>query len=392
MSGQRIARARPRTSSSWEHAQMTSPEDPEQRIADLEKQLADARRIADLEAQLAEANQMTDVFELLQNLRPGTGRAPSAPADTRLADAPRRVPLRFVLAELLPFRWWYLFALFMVAVPPIIVWITSPQLLVVAAVAALLLVYGLQFRSARKRLTLLKWGCVARVAGVDVSSRATYYSGTTYNNVWLPQAHGWTVTRQLWSGPSTTTVVRYDVGGHQGELKVTGRAYADGVILADSRRPDRALCVSSFPYDLDRDESGNWTGRLRVRLVVGMVFWMLIVIGWLGVAVWISTGAAARMATEDDAVRLDPGGTTRVTDSGPQTVYCNDGHLVVSAGASPVTVHGHCASLEVGGIDAVVTVDSADVITLSGIDNHVTYHSGSPKIVTGGIDNTATRG
>lgn len=359
---------------------MTSSEDAEQRIADLEKQLADARRIADLEAQLAEAR---------ARHMPG----PSAyQGDTRLADAPRRVPLSFVLAEVLPFRWWYLFALFMVAIPPIIVWIMNPRLLAPAAVAALLLVYGLQFRTARKRLALLRWGRVAQVASSDISSRATYYGGTTYSNVWLPQAHGWTVTRQLWSGPSTTTVVRYELDGHQGELKVRGRAYDDGVILADSRHPDRALCVSSFPYDLDRDESGNWIGGLRVRLMIGMVVWVLVVVGWLGGAFWINTGAAARMMAEHSVVRLDPGGTTRLSDSGPQTVDCNDGHLVVSGGATPVTVRGHCASLEVAGINAVVTVDSADVITLNGIDNHVTFHSGSPKIVSGGIDNTAIRG
>jgi hypothetical protein len=381
---------------------VTSSEDPEQRIAELEKQLADARRIADLEAQLAKAraretpgpsaNQMSGVFELLQNLRPGMGRASTAPVDTRLADAPRRVPASFVLAEVLPFRWWYLFTFFMVAIPPIIVWIMYPRLLAPAAVLALVLVYGLHFRAARKRLALLRRGRVAQVTGIEVLSRGTYYSGMTYSNVWLPQAHGWTVTRQLWSGPGTTTRIRYDLDGHQGELKVRGRAYDDGVILADPRRPDRALCVSSFPYDLNRDESGNWIGRLRTRLVVGMVFWVLIVVGWLGAAIWISTGTAARMVADANVVRLEPGGTTRLTDSGPQTVYCNDGHLVVSAGATPVTVHGHCASLEVAGIDAVVTVDSADVITLSGIDNHVTYLSGSPKIVSGGIDNTAIRG
>ncbi|KQY07090.1 hypothetical protein ASD37_13460 [Mycobacterium sp. Root135] len=381
---------------------MTSREDPEQRIAELEKQLADARRIADLEAQLAEARghqttgpstgQMSDVFSALRSFQTGFGRPPAPPVDTRLADAPRRVPLSFVLAELLPFRWWYLFILFMVAIPPIIVWIMNPRLLAPAALAAVILIYGLQFRATRKRLALLRWGRVAQVIGSEISSRATYYGGTTYSNVWLPQAHGWTVTRQLWSGPGTTTLIRYDLDGHQGELKLRGRAYDDGVILADSRRPERALCVSSFPYDLNRDETGNWIGKLRARLMVGMVVWLLIVAGWLGGAIWISSGAAARMMAERSVVRLDPGVITRLTDSGPQTVECNDGRLVISAGATPVTVHGHCASLEVAGINAVVTVDSADVITLSGIGNHVTYHSGSPKIASGGIDNTAIRG
>ncbi|MCV7420791.1 DUF3060 domain-containing protein [Mycobacterium yunnanensis] len=349
---------------------MTSPEDPEQRIADLEAQLAEAR-----------AQQFA-----------GTYRASGPAPGGSLADAPRRIPLGFVLAELLPFRWWYLFAMFMVAIPPIIVWIIHPQWLAPAAVLALVLVYGLQFRAARTRLALLKWGRVAQVVDSDVRSRATYYGGTTYSNVWLPQAHGWTVTRQLWSGPSTTTVVRYTLDGYRGELKVKGREYDDGVILADARHPGRALCVSSFPYDLDRDDSGNWTGRLRPRLVIGMMVWVLIAAAWLGGALWISTGLAARMLAEDNAIRLTPGATTRLSDSGPHTVYCNDGHLVISGGATPVTVNGHCASLEVAGIDADVTVDSADVITLNGIDNHVTFHSGSPKIVQDGIDNTAVRG
>ncbi|SBS74266.1 hypothetical protein MHPYR_190117 [uncultured Mycobacterium sp.] len=30
-----------------------------------------------------------------------------------------------------------------------------------------------------------------------------------------------------------------------------------------------------------RDESGNWVGRLRPRLVVGMVVWLVVMIGWL---------------------------------------------------------------------------------------------------------------
>ncbi|MDT5338063.1 MAG: hypothetical protein QOD90_3568 [Mycobacterium sp.] len=388
---------------------MTSPEDPEQRIAELEKQVADARRIADLERQLAEARsqqtqgptpgQMSDVFAALQRLQPtltnafGTGMGrPSAPLDTRLADAPRGIPVRFMLAELLPFRWWYLFAMFMVAIPPIIVWITNPELLAPAAVVVLAVIYGIQFWTARTRLTLLKWGRVAQVIGTEMISRGTYYSGTTYSNVWLPQAHGWTVTRQLWSGPSTKTKVRYALDGRQGELVVKGRAYDDGVILADARHPERALCVSSFAYDLDRDESGNWVGRLRTRLMIGMAVWALIVVGWVGGAIGISTGAVARLVADDTAIRLSPGANRTLTDNGPQTVYCNDGHLTVGGGSSPVTIHGHCASLVVSGIDGVVTIDSVDVITLNGIDNHVTYHSGTPKVTNGGISNTASLG
>ncbi|TPG35157.1 DUF3060 domain-containing protein [Mycolicibacterium hodleri] len=387
---------------------MTSPEDPEQRIAELQKQLADARRIADLERQLGEARSQqqpgaatsaADVFAALKRFQSdrgtgfgaGMGRFPPAPVDTRLADAPRRIPARFLLAELLPFRWWYLVAFFAVAIPPIALWITNPEWLAPAAVAVLIVIYGYQFWTARKRLALLRWGRVAQVISGDIASQATYYSGTTWSNVWLPQAHGWTVTRDLWSGPSTKTRVRYAIDGYQGEITLRGRAYDDGVILADQRHPERALCVSSFAYDLDRDESGNWVGRLRTRLMVGMAAWVLIVIGWLAVAIGISTGEASQLLTQDTSIRLSPGGTATVNDNGPQTVYCNDGHLVVGGGSNPVTIHGHCASLALSGIDAVVTIDSVDTITLNGIGNHVTYHSGTPRIVTGGINNSADR-
>jgi hypothetical protein len=375
---------------------MTSPQDPEQRIAELERQLAEAR------AQQAPGGpgRLADLLGVLQQLQPGIGSAfgngfggmSAPPVDTRLADAPRRVPVRFVLAELLPFRWWYVFAMFLVAIPPIALWIAKPELLAPAAIVTLVVIYGFQLWRARTRLALLRWGRVAQIIGASITSRGSYYSGTTYSNVWLPQAHGWTVTRQLWSGPSTSTAVRYALDGQQHQLKLSGRSYDDGVILADERHPDRALCVSSFAYDLDRDDSGNWVGRLRPRLLIGMVIWVVLVIAWLAITIGISTGAVGRLLAEDTSTRLPQGGSVMLTDSGPQEVYCNDGHLTVGGGSTPVTVHGHCASLVVSGIKAAVTIDSADAITLNGIGNHVVYHSGTPKIVIGGIGNAAVHG
>jgi hypothetical protein len=280
----------------------------------------------------------------------GSHGAPRPPVDTRLADAPRRIPASFLLAEALPFRWWYVFALFMIAIPPIALWIAYPG--------------------------LLKWGRVASVTGAEVLSRGTYYSGTTYSNVFLPQAHGWTVTRDRFSGGSTKTRVHYALDGYQGALVLRGRSYDDGVVLADSRNPQRALCVSSFAYDLNRDETGNWVGRLRTRLKVGMVVWVFIMIAWLAIGFGISTGIANRVTNEVFATRLSPGGTGSVHDGG--TVYCNDGHLSTDGIDYHVTVHGHCASLDISGIDGVVTIDSVDSVTVSGIDNQVICPSGQP--------------
>jgi len=105
--------------------------------------------------------------------------------------------------------------------------------------------------------------------------------------------------------------------------------------------------VTSFAYDLDRDESGNWIGALRPRLRVGMAVWSLLVIGWLAIAVATATGFAADLASVD----ISPGGAAHVSGNDTtKTVHCNDGH------------------------------------------NQVIYHSGSPKIVTGGMSNRATSG
>jgi hypothetical protein len=232
---------------------------------------------------------------------------------------------------------------------------------------------------------------VATVVGSDVTSRATYYSGTTWSNVWLPQAHGWNVTRELWSGRNVKTMLRYSLDNYQGELKISGRSYDDGVVLADSRHPERALCVSSFAYDLDRDDAGDWIGRLRTRLKIGMVAWFLIMIVWLVLATAISTGALGRTVAELSATRIPQGGTAKLSDMrATDTVYCNDGHLTVGGSTTTYTIHGHCASLDVSGIDNVITVDSVDTISLSGIGNHVTYRSGQPKMTgSGGINNVA---
>jgi hypothetical protein len=64
--------------------------------------------------------------------------------------------------------------------------------------------------------------------------------------------------------------------------------YIDGVLLADARNPAVALCVTSFPYDLGRDESGNWTGRLSQGVMVEIAIWLIVVVGWLAAAVVVS--------------------------------------------------------------------------------------------------------
>ena len=311
----------------------------------------------------------------------------------RLSLPPRRVPVTFWLAELLPFRWWYFWTLLAIGIAPIAVWIQLPTVFAVVAVLTLLGIYGTQLWGARVRLGLLRWGRVATVTAVESLSRATRFRRSIWYNVYLPVASGWTVTRQRWSGPNTRTRVGYTLDDRPGELVVRGRAYVDGVILADARNPVRGRCVTSFSYDLDRDEAGNWTGRLRPRLRVGMACWSLAVVGWLALAFLAANGLRTNFTGNIPAATVPQAGTLQVSGAGTtKTLPCNDGYLSVSGTTNTVTVTGHCASLSVSGNGNHVTVDSTDAVSTSGEDNVVTYHFGSPRIVDRGTSNTVRRG
>ena len=360
---------------------MEQPRDPDQRVADLERQLAEAKSAA------RRARASGASAKLARSAEPAKA------ADTSLAPPPREVPMVFRLAELLPFRWWYVWTLFMVAVAPIALWIELPMAFAAVAVLTLMGIYVAQLWGARIRIGLLKWSRVATVTDTETLSRATYYSATTWYNVYLPVAHGWTVTRQRWSGPNTKTGVRYTLDGHRGNLVVRGREYVDGVILADERNPARARCVTSFAYDLDRDERGNWVGKLRPRLRVGMACWLVIVIGWLALAGLAATGFRTNFAGGSPSATVPEAGTLQVSGTGTtKTVPCNGGYLSVSGVTNTITVTGHCTSVSVSGNGNHVTIDSTDAVSASGSGNVVTYHWGSPKIVNAGTANTVHQG
>ena len=74
--------------------------------------------------------------------------------DPGLAPPPRRIPVAFRLAEVLPFRWWYVWTLFMVAIAPIALWIQLPVAFAAAAVLTLAGIYTAQLRGARIRIGL----------------------------------------------------------------------------------------------------------------------------------------------------------------------------------------------------------------------------------------------
>jgi hypothetical protein len=186
---------------------------------------------------------------------------------------------------LLTWSWWAFFTLFMLALAPIGLWHSMWRgghrtllLIVIEGMLAVVVLWCVS-RSLR-RLVLLRRGMVADVTNVDVTGTGTYYSGVTYSNMWVNQAHGWTVTRRIYSGPSTRTKVSYRVNGDTAQLTLHGMPYANGVILADPQQPSRALCVNQFPYDLHRDEQGDWLGRISPRVIVGALGMWALVIAW----------------------------------------------------------------------------------------------------------------
>jgi hypothetical protein len=307
--------------------------------------------------------------------------------DTDLAPPPRTIPAAFRLAEALPFRWRYVWTLFVVALAPVVLWIKQPVAFAVAAVLTLAGIYAAHLSGARVRIGLLRWGRVATVTGSETLSRTTYF------NAKLPVAHGWKVTRQRRSGPSIETQVSYTLDDYRGELVVHGREYVDGVILADERNPAHARCVSAFAYDLDRDETGNWVGTLRPRLRVMMACWLVLVIGWLAMAALAATGIRADLADDQLPANVPNAGTLQVNGSGTtKTIPCNGGYLSVSGVNNTITVTGHCTSVSVAGKGNHVTIDSTDAISTTGSGNVVTYHWGSPNVANTGTSNSVGQG
>ncbi len=75
-----------------------------------------------------------------------------------------------------------------------------------------------------------------------------------------------------------------------------------------------------------------------------------------------------------------------------RTIACKGGTVSVSGITNNVVITGHCNSVLVSGIQNQVIVDTAEMIQASGSGNHVTYHSGAPKIGTSGFDNVVQKG
>ena len=167
--------------------------------------------------------------------------------------------------------------------------------------------------------------------------------------------------------------------------------------------------MTSFPYDLARDAEGNWTGRLHIRLQIGMVCWLLVMVGWIGGAALLHRNYAAYV--ESSPVRPGSSQSTTESPTRPTTttalpgeavlvnganeirsIICNGNDVTVNGAANRVDITGHCRGVTVSGSANHVAIDAADSITANGIDNVVTYRSGSPRVESGGISNVVEPG
>jgi hypothetical protein len=142
-------------------------------------------------------------------------------------------------------------------------------------------------------------------------------------------------------------------------------------------------------------------GVVAVGLLVRQLFrrqpvrrWHVIAASGLGVlALAVIAAIAWPVITGSAVTQVPAGGSLTVEGNGEaKTIACSGGHLTVDGRDETVTVTGHCGRISVDGVINHVTVDSVDEIDTEGINNVVTYHSGSPRIASGGSHNIVQQG
>jgi hypothetical protein len=102
----------------------------------------------------------------------------------------------------------------------------------------------------------------------------------------------------------------------------------------------------------------------------------------------LTVGGYNNNVTVDSADTLESTGYGNTVTDGA----CNNGNLKLSSYGIAFNVTGHCASLAISSYQNKVTVDSVDNITVSGYNNDVTYHSGTPKVTDSGYSNNIHQG
>jgi|KBSSwiStaDraftv2_1062776.scaffolds.fasta_scaffold00329_29 hypothetical protein len=363
-------------------------DDPEKRIADLERQLAEQKRIAELERQLADARASAG--------QAAGGEQQSMPWDGAGPDAAR---IRAAMSS--------------------------------AAAQAGMSQAQLDDALSHAKVTIR-------------TGRSTVYSGGN----WTPQFFG----QQSYSPPTfgqppfgrrRTMNAGARIGGLVGLLGgcLGGAAALTAVFPSSALWTSRIVCggpnqlmINTSHYSYKPGQSGTNIGFTCVgadgthdasflavgglqMLVVVLVVSGLIALGYLvkrlrrrqplkpvtaiaagglGVVSLVVLVAVtwSAIAGASAPTQIPRGGSLTVRGNGEtKTIACNDGHLTIDGRAENITVTGHCAKLSVDGVVHQITIDSADAIEMDGLNNHVIYHSGKPTVTnSGGANNSVKQG
>jgi hypothetical protein len=119
----------------------------------------------------------------------------------------------------------------------------------------------------------------------------------------------------------------------------------------------------------------------------------------------VSSNSAIPSASEAQTPAPAPSGSPSAAPTAPagadltiagikenRTIACNQSAVNISGISNKVVITGHCASLHLSGVQNMITVDAVDSIEVSGFNNQVTYHTGSPSIDKSGDGNVVQKG
>lgn len=168
--------------------------------------------------------------------------------------------------------------------------------------------------------------------------------------------------------------------------------------------------LTQSPFNYGAPVPGSGRKSSGVKMLIGFaVFIGIVIVGLVGAIVWVATKSSTQdgptasplpnFATPSNfpSISIPSGPGTQIPGVQPstgagsqqsvtgvgenQTIACAEGTIVVSGVSNTVVATGHCANLVISGVQNTVTVDSADAINVSGLNNKVTWHSGTPPSV-----------
>ncbi|WP_102141906.1 DUF3060 domain-containing protein [Mycobacterium hubeiense] len=164
--------------------------------------------------------------------------------------------------------------------------------------------------------------------------------------------------------------------------------------LADVARTSELGTTPYAPYTPPKKGFRPWLWALVCLAVVVPV---IAAIGYFTTSTpdVVSGGAIEETTTFVEAPPITDSASGVLSVSGigeNRTVDCNNSLITISGAENTVTITGRCGKLSVSGVYNRVTVDDVEYIIVSGFENQIVYHSGSPEIHNIGNDNSVEQG